>query len=135
MAQIVRLAVERGTDVNAKTSDGRTALYYAARFGNIEACKALLDGGAKNIRASFGKTPLQRAEEEGHTDVVKLLQSSFGERARLQSSAKRLEDVCEDILHVLMPGASKAVLTLSPMIHQYTATDRLSPVALELLPF
>ena len=58
--------------------DGRTPLYYAARFGNVGACKALLSGGAKNIAANFGKTPLQRAEEEGHADVVQLLKGSLG---------------------------------------------------------
>ena len=42
----VRLLLERGAEVNAKTKDGTTALVTAARRGNTDSVKLLLAHGA-----------------------------------------------------------------------------------------
>ncbi|XP_065355561.1 ankyrin repeat domain-containing protein 39 [Calliphora vicina] len=52
-----------------------TALHYAARNGNVEICKLLLNEGKADINAvtKGGATALHRAAMMGHLNVVKLL--------------------------------------------------------------
>ena len=57
----VRLLLERGASVNAKTKDGVTALVTAARRGNLESVRTLLARGAdpkapELIRIAFATT-------------------------------------------------------------------------------
>ncbi|MFH1115319.1 MAG: ankyrin repeat domain-containing protein [Pseudomonadota bacterium] len=82
--QFVKMLVERGADVNAKTDDGKTALMYAARSGKVETTRFLLDKGADvNAKANDGDTALMALGEtlgslrqdafEDYLEVVKLL--------------------------------------------------------------
>jgi ankyrin repeat protein len=41
----VRLLVDGGVDLNAVDKDGKTALMYALRDGNMEVVRLLVDGG------------------------------------------------------------------------------------------
>jgi truncated hemoglobin YjbI len=61
--EVVRALVRAGADVNACGGVTRaTALHMAARRGNVEIARALLDSGAAvNARDRKGDTPLQRA--------------------------------------------------------------------------
>jgi len=66
--------IAEGADVNAKNNYGWTALSHAARIGNAELVKLLLDHGADiNARDQSGWTPLMRAAMKGRTEVVKVL--------------------------------------------------------------
>lgn len=61
-----------------KTNDcdnsGYTALHYAARNGNLEACQLLLSAGANvNAQTNGGVTALHRATMMGHLNIAKLL--------------------------------------------------------------
>ena len=47
---IVKILLENGADVNAKTADGTTALHLAAQYGNENAARVLLEHGA-NVHA------------------------------------------------------------------------------------
>ena len=56
------------------TSNGATALYYAARYGEHELVSILLDAGAVvNTATNNGATPLFIAAYEGHEAVVRRL--------------------------------------------------------------
>ena len=74
---VVRALVRGGANVNA--CDGVkhcTALHMAARRGNVEVAKALLDCDAEiEARDSLGDTPLRRSVNCGKTEVAKLLLS------------------------------------------------------------
>ena len=74
MTQLLKL---EAVDVNQTSLDGLTPLCAACIAGNIEAVKLLLKH--KNIKLDITreeKTPLQWAQEKGHTEVVALLEAS-----------------------------------------------------------
>lgn len=54
---------------------GRTALHHAAAGGSVECVQALLDArSATGVPDKAGKTPVDYAQEHGHTEVVRLLE-------------------------------------------------------------
>ena len=70
----VKLLLDIGVDVNAKTNDGVTALMYASSSGSAEAVKLLLDAGSEvNAKENDGWTALMRAARQGNAEAVKLL--------------------------------------------------------------
>ncbi|KAJ8319908.1 hypothetical protein KUTeg_001495 [Tegillarca granosa] len=61
-------------DLNTRDSNGRTVLFYAARYGKAQAVKNLLNAGSDpNIHDVEESTPLHEAVERCHTEVVKIL--------------------------------------------------------------
>lgn len=69
--------LKEGADVNAKNSDGYTALILASSNGRTEIVAMLLDAGANvNARTNtnyWGSTALIRASENKHTEIVSML--------------------------------------------------------------
>jgi ankyrin repeat protein len=71
--------LDLGADINASADDWYelTLLATAAKLGNLELTRILLDLGAQPDRSfdsvSRGRTPLQAAAENSHFEVVKLL--------------------------------------------------------------
>jgi uncharacterized protein len=58
-------------------SEGVTALIVAAQNGNPEVVQALIDAKADvNAKARNGDTPLSKASEKGHQQVVELLKKA-----------------------------------------------------------
>ena len=77
-AQLIRLILEQGGKVNAQSEggDGLTALHEAASANNVEAVKALLEGGA-DIEVKDGmlkRTALIMAIRKEHGQVVAILE-------------------------------------------------------------
>ncbi|PMD54546.1 GDPD-domain-containing protein [Hyaloscypha bicolor E] len=77
--QIVKLLVDAGVDINWQDEIGDSALHIAARFGNEDCAKTLLEG-TKDQRAdleltekTFSWTPLHVACVDGHLSIVDLL--------------------------------------------------------------
>jgi ankyrin repeat protein len=70
---MVKAFLDKGTDVNAKTRYGATALAYACDKGHIEVVRLLIERGADvNVRDTFyGEVPLGWAISKGHVEIIK----------------------------------------------------------------
>jgi hypothetical protein len=74
-AEVARLLIERGADVNAVQTAGYRPLHQAAVAGREDLVRLLLDAGAdKKARCDRGKTPAEYARERGHAAVAALLE-------------------------------------------------------------
>jgi ankyrin repeat protein len=70
----VKALLDAKADVNAKDTDGGTALTYASQNGHLEVVQALLANGANvNAKMIDDETALIDASENGHFEVVKAL--------------------------------------------------------------
>jgi hypothetical protein len=74
-AEVTRMLIERGADVNAVQTAGYRPLHQAAVAGREDLVRMLLDAGAdKTARCDRGKTPAEYARERGHAAVAELLE-------------------------------------------------------------
>jgi uncharacterized protein len=66
--------IDQHVNVNASTSDGTTALHWAAHNGDVELVERLLRAGANaNAKNQFGATPMSEAAFLGNTSIVDTL--------------------------------------------------------------
>ena len=73
-SQQVRDLLGRGTDVNVESSDGSTALLWAAHWNDLEIATMLVGAGADpNLSNEFQMTPLSQACLNGSAPLVDLL--------------------------------------------------------------
>ena len=64
----------QGKDVNGKHEHGNTFLHKAAKEGQVEVVKVLIQAGAQlKVKNKKGCTPLHKAAKEGQVEVVKVL--------------------------------------------------------------
>jgi uncharacterized protein len=67
-------AISSGTDVNAPSVDGTTALHWAAYYGNTELVQRLLRAEAEpNTRNDYGSSPMSEAATVANTEMLELL--------------------------------------------------------------
>ena len=76
--KLVKLLIDRGADVNQPGGlDKETPLHFAAKYGNVEVTKLLLNAKSDPMaKEVHGKTLLDLAKEGNHRDIVKLLESA-----------------------------------------------------------
>lgn len=70
----VKELIDKGTNINAVSSRGITALHLAAEFGTFEIVKLLLEQGADvNALTMYNVTPLHFAAQGGDINIANLL--------------------------------------------------------------
>ena len=75
-AEMIRLLISRGANIKAATKKGETPLMNAARWGNLEHVKLLIEAGADRDRKSnSGQSALDFARQRKHSDVIAYLES------------------------------------------------------------
>ena len=72
-AQIVRLLLEAGADPNQHTPDEIYPIHYAARAGNLEVVRMLIDAGSPVNLCMDGRTLVHLAAEVGSGKLIELL--------------------------------------------------------------
>ena len=75
---VVDILLQKNADVNYESFNGKTPLYIAAEYGNVEIIQFLLNAGAgadinREIQEGDFDTPLYVAAEYGNSDVVRVL--------------------------------------------------------------
>lgn len=69
-------------DIDDVSSQGESALIYAASAGNLATVRFLLEHGANwTIRATNGRTALDEASHEKHADVIQYMKTFTSQRA------------------------------------------------------
>ena len=83
--------IEKGSQVNAKTRTGATALMYASFLPeNDDVVKMLLDKGADvHIKANNGVTAVQLAGVTGDKKILELLTKAGADSAQKPASSKK----------------------------------------------
>lgn len=71
----VKDLIEKGADINSSDNDGNTPVHLAAKEGNLDVVKYLIEVKEVDLNAkdNNGNTPLHLATGEGRLDVVKYL--------------------------------------------------------------
>ncbi|MEM9262727.1 MAG: glutaminase A, partial [Pseudomonadota bacterium] len=76
----MRRLIARGVDAAASDYDGRTGLHLAASEGAVAAVDFLLDIGCSPTAADrWGHTPIEDAEQAGHSAIVDKLKATVGQ--------------------------------------------------------
>ncbi|KAJ4862854.1 protein kinase domain-containing protein [Trichoderma breve] len=74
LPEVLQYLVSQGHKINARGSDGETALIRSAGFGHVENVQMLLELGADvNMKAASDLTALMSAVSSGNLEVVKTL--------------------------------------------------------------
>ncbi|HFE39552.1 MAG TPA: ankyrin repeat domain-containing protein [Gammaproteobacteria bacterium] len=72
--QVKAMLATGDVDINKANRYGWTALMHAAKVGDLESVKLLVEKGATvDARDSNGWTPMMRAAQKGHVEVVEYL--------------------------------------------------------------
>ena len=87
--EAVKQHLATGTDVNAKDLTGFAPLVFAASWGHKEIAELLIAKGADVNVKNSGKTPLDWAIKQSHTETAELLRKHGGKtKKELQAAGK-----------------------------------------------
>ena len=80
--EAVKQHLATGTDVNAKDLTGFAPLVFAASWGHKEIAELLIAKGADVNVKNSGKTPLDWAIKQSHTETAELLHKHGGKTGK-----------------------------------------------------
>merc|ERR1712098_331446 len=73
-AEIARMLVEAGVNINVQDDNGEAALHWAARWNRLKIGKFLLEAGAKlDVRNKWNETPLDIANDFDYEEFVAMI--------------------------------------------------------------
>ena len=72
-AEVARVLVDAGADLDGKGRGGQSALYWVARGGHVDVVRVLVEAGADvDAETQYGLTALRAAHSRNHREVVEL---------------------------------------------------------------
>lgn len=84
---VIRVLLDQGADINARTENGETPLMLAAQKHRVDVAQILLASGAdKSIQDVSGKTAEAIALERGHHDLAAIIAEAVIIEAKAQST-------------------------------------------------
>lgn len=87
-AEIAEYLLKRGAEIDAKTENGTTAIFFAARYGHGDVVKLLLAEGADvSTTNELGDTAVDWALKGRNTDIADLLRAAGGKSGKVAGSA------------------------------------------------
>jgi uncharacterized protein len=121
---MIELLQANGADVNKRADDGTTALFMAAKHGNIQCATALIAAGAHVVDADIEElSALHAAILSNHIAVVQLL-LEHGATAMINSMVSGAcdngEDCCDGVTALMMcehPAITKVLLAAGADVH------------------
>lgn len=127
--EILELTLKSGTHpIDITGSDDSTPLFFAAEYGNFEACKYLIENGANiNKRLQSGATPLYIAAQYNRVNIVKyLLEKGANIDAALHNGSTPLFVACcygrSEIIKLLMDANAKTDLKAKNKVFLFSKT-------------
>lgn len=78
--KLLRIAINEGVDVNAKTDDGSTPLHSSTYHGHLEIVRYLIEeaGADVNAKDKVGDTPLHSSAYHGNLEIARYLIEKAG---------------------------------------------------------
>ena len=96
-ADVARLLIDHGADIQAMELIGWTTLHIAVRNGALEVAKLLIEAGAElELKDTDGNTPLMLAR--GHKDMTDLLIEAGAESSLMYAAAANDRELAERLL-------------------------------------
>lgn len=109
--QVLNNLAASDSNINIRNKVGRTALHLAARGGNLEYLKILLDAGCdRDIKDKFGMKAVDAARARNHEKCVEFLLSYTPQKRSLRTSEDKnnsVEKQAHNSRKLLLNGSSK----------------------------
>lgn len=129
--QIVDLLLSKDADVNAKNTNGQTALHFCASKVNLDIARTLLaqkPPASARVKDRRGQLPLHRAAAVGSVPMMKTLL-----QAKSPLNATDMDGMTA-LHHAMSEGHGDAALLLLTMGAEFDKEDNNGQIPLDLAP-
>lgn len=94
---VIKLLLNRGAEIDAHGTSGKTALSWAAEMGKLETFALLLDRGAKlDDKDDSGTTPMEYAKRSFNTAITDYIDQHLEEQANRVRQAEQKKTMQEE---------------------------------------
>ena len=108
-AEVVKILIANGANVNVKIQHRITPLHWAAYIGHPEIAKMLIANGANvNAISGFGNTPLDVAAKAGYQEIARMLIANGAHANNVKNAkdeGKSMLDHMQDLLETGIDAA------------------------------
>jgi len=120
---LVKLLIEHGANINKKSNNGQTPLFYACHKGHENIVKYLVEKGADiNKESNDGCTPLYNSYQEKHENTVKYLVEhnvDLNKEGNWTPLLYACQEGHEDIIKGLINKNKEKIVTLYNKYHKH----------------
>ena len=127
--EMVDLLLARGADVDQKTNNGQTAIFFAASKSNLETVRKLIQHKASTrVKDKRGQLPLHRAAAVGNVPIIQIILSN---RSPINATDM---DGCTALHHSIAEGHGDAAVVLLRAGAEFDKRDAGGKLAIDLAP-
>ena len=127
--ELVDLLLAKGANVDQKTNNGQTAIFFAASKSNLETAKKLIQHKASTrVKDKRGQLPLHRAAAVGNVPIIQLI---LANRSPINATDM---DGCTALHHSIAEGHGDAAAILLKAGAEFDKRDAGGKLAIDLAP-